>query len=1416
MRFLTALAVMPLLFAGGSALAQLAPSPASGWTEYTLGPTLEITLQNTVSKRGGLRVATDVNLDNIVAAKSGLWAVAEHQQVFVHWSVGAWHAVLGPPSLPDLVHINDAFEGPDGAACFLYFVPNVDGPQCVLLREGQWRAISEPQVFRDGRLHGPVRMLADTLGGVWCDGGAGHFADQPGWKVLAELPEDTRLAPPLCPWELRSRYGSYQEFYRLDSLGRIWCANTGPGGPGGFAPVVIIDPNPERPKRAAAQDSDWGRAYAVADTKGNWLKEWEAVAKAEPSTTSRARVVPYDGKRFWVILGGRQIWEVNHATLEGTLVWKSTDERSPKLEMLCKLGNAWYAFGAKKLFRLKDGTLDPVPMDQELYAAPRPAPTAGGDWLYRSSDTLWFVPNNGGPFRLVDRQSGIMIDHMYGVTTLPSGEAVAWEYDGNVAVLPKAADFSTRPPLLTPPAEGSIGQIPPDAAAGRAGCAWMQMHPEAVRSATGKIFGFPADDAEERLARWDGVSWTYLNLPERFSGGKPPIRDRDVLGNLWLFGSQNAEGKQACAKFLPDEERWQEFDDVEQVISALQPNEMLCPVYGGTRLEPVRSAKGDTIRITDKQLCVFTNGEWKRWSIPEFWKVLSDVAAAAASASPPLSPNLTRKPLPPEPERFDEEAAVTRIQGGALGLRLSSGTELAFKDGTWATVPMPWATRIIDSLGLPQIVSIDKDGAPGTRWRNHIECSYELENRCLYRTFRGERKPVFAEMPMTPLPLSDNTFSAAAGPGGWPVLFLESGLVFVPLDPFLPRFNETVETVEGNRVRIAAKDVPAGATVYWRHGWPDTKHRIVSRNGKGEIIHEENPPEWQVLEGGETQIGPFPDGQQIIEVVAADAQLHTSETLRAVIKIEAPADSVTLWARAVADAWPKHALEAEASLREKGRAGLDGLRQTLKTAPPEKAPALRRMIQIVDADRYVEAPEPSVRLPETATDTRPALETVSFGLVQDPDGRIWRVEHVENARYAVSVWTGQRWFSRPVEWGPGLWPLLAVDSAHRLWLTAKDAESPVRVFSPLGEDMLGEGTWKKYDNLRDALDAVGDSTLRFSATQHMEASPLGSLAGSPKGDLVFVTPDALHARLAGTWRRWGAAELPGALDPSTGQWRLLFDAENRLTVERRQDVLRLEGEWAVETRTKKVSPGNLAVAAFARVPAWNMQPDGLICSSFGVGALVLPKADLPSGYPSMVGCVLIDPTGTAFAQSRPEDQNCLRFHCAAVPPKTTASLATRDDGVRVIRVDKADAALRYAWHVDDGPWQGAVPDAEIALPPLPAGPHSVEVCAVNAAALPDPKPLRLEFEVAQGQVKAPEPADPDALIQQLRDGSPAEREQAAKALIDLGEPAAPKVKALLQETKDEGMRWRLETILQRLEQRSKREAGHAPGETKQP
>ena len=74
---------------------------ASGWTDYTLGPPLEITPQSVISKRSGQTTQNDYVLNNVIATPGGLWTFVSVSHGIAHWHDGAWRRVFAPGLPPD-------------------------------------------------------------------------------------------------------------------------------------------------------------------------------------------------------------------------------------------------------------------------------------------------------------------------------------------------------------------------------------------------------------------------------------------------------------------------------------------------------------------------------------------------------------------------------------------------------------------------------------------------------------------------------------------------------------------------------------------------------------------------------------------------------------------------------------------------------------------------------------------------------------------------------------------------------------------------------------------------------------------------------------------------------------------------------------------------------------------------------------------------------------------------------------------------------------------------------------------------------------------------------------------------------------------------------------------------------------------
>ncbi len=810
---------------------------SGGWVEYTLGPPLVLSPRKALVLQTNRDNEESITVDNVHPTPDGLWAALSGKHGFARWQEGAWHQVAAPGLPTESFTTTFAETGPDGSACFKWSPRQGGRIRCSMFRGGRVRTLAEAPP--GGKENQPKHLVADRNGAVWCDS-HGHFAG-PAWKEMAVVPAESSLYPDLWDWSVRSGCTSCAEEMRVDALGRVWYAKTHPDGIQGYPPIVIMDPAFSEFRKPAPQDNDWARSFAVVDVMGARLTPQPAAppAMVRPGKV-QAKIIPGKDNLFRVVVKGRNIWKVNPSTLEGTLLWKGADESSPWINNMFELGSTWYALATDNIYRLEGEQLVPVLPHPCEYIPDKPATTAEGAWFAGGPANLWFLPANGGPFRVVDRQSGAGLDNLYGVSMLSAGEAVGYDTAGRVVVLPKANAISNNPPLLTPPAAGTIGQIPPNPATGNPGCGWIQWQTATKEPVSGRRYGFSADRTEKRLARWDGVSWNYLDLPGKCSvSDMPDMVSTDILGNLWGFGTQTPDGRQCCAKFLPAEDRWQEWDDVEQAVPTLQPGEMVFNSSRGSRMLPVRNMDGITLRITGKGVSTFTNGEWQHWTAEDLWKTIPKPDPAAAP--------------PPIPEYLFADMGASRCMENGIAVWLSREKMFLFREGQWAYSVSPGLISPWDFQVPPPSATSEGNNAQSLQWREQLECTFIMEEGQLCRMFLGAKVPVFNEMPVTPLPVSDTTLMASPGPGGWPLLFLGGGVLFVLLDPILPRPNATIETVKGNLVRIAANDLPPGVRLYWRENWPDSPPMQPPSGARNSVAHPNKPDEWKPVEAA----GPY-------------------------------------------------------------------------------------------------------------------------------------------------------------------------------------------------------------------------------------------------------------------------------------------------------------------------------------------------------------------------------------------------------------------------------------------------------------------------------------------------------------------------------------------------------------------------------
>lgn len=1404
------LALTTLLLYPIAGLGEAPDAKDSEWTPITLGPTFQVSGSQRISQ--------------VLASPHGLWGYAG-ENVIIHCPDGVWHEVILPQPLHPESRILNEEHLPDGSVGFEWTSPR-GKPGVLLFYQGKMRRIDEALLFANDPMR-PKRLVRNAEGIVWCE----HFPETfcYGATIVCEIPHEN----PLFRWLPTSHFVNLdwnRHRFQGDPLGRVWFAPYRSETDHTIPPIVIIDITPTGQRYPGSSETTWGRAYGVFDPAGKRLSP--EISGPKP----KASMIPGKDGFLWVVLDGREIWSVNQTTLEGTFILRVEQDLEP-VTWIFEEGGQAYAITPSNLHRVEDDRLTPVlpgnyGINQDY------ATTSEGIWLQTFPTEggpkvwIWFVPIDGGPARPVDRQSGVLIDDCRGLLNTASGEVMAYDTNGRISILPKAHAISTAPPLRKAPEKGSIGQIPPDPERGHPGCAWVYFQRRPVRSDDGRLYGIIADHPD-KLARWDGMTWDYLDLPPEISKNKATwTYDLDFHGTLWLFRQPDERADAVAARFFPNEERWECFKDMRTLLSDAKPGELcLQGNYGQGLWFPYRDLNGRAAFLTETEVHVYIGGVWKSWSAQEVWRAFEKETVENEAQTP---------------KTFTWQSSVAILPDGKIRL-MADPSRAALLDGdTWSAIDREDYTYHISSpshliqegltrrygtdYSMEQMMAALREGVkpevipPLTGWQPQLPRVWKLSNGRLFRTFDGAQTPVFPEDMLLPLPANPEVVNAQSGAGGYPVLSI-GNLSLIVLEPVLQRPDIKLETRDGSFVRLAVSNLVQDASLYWRFADAQAKGGgFVYVMTDGDLVPTPTGEPWQRLEGAEIRLGPFEDGPRMIEAFAMNTQHRTSEMYLAALNIAADENNLEQWARQIADAWPERVPEAEEALKTKGRESIEVLEQVAASLPEDKVPALRRMLQIVDGDVYVPAPDPPFQLPEPpeepvdgflssisqrlvkklfASETRypGRWADVFSNLQQDPEGWVWCREQMPNGNTRAVMWTGRRWFERETPYNAmGQAGYLHLDTERRIWVTGAMPETTVWVFTPLDDRRIGEGVWKKYDDAFAAVDSLWRPGLRFGTDpEHRFRGhlSLAAMAVSASGDLLFTAQEAIHVRKEGAWKRWAAAELPGPLETATVGWECAFDHERRPLLLRQRDILRLgdDGQWRI-LKPHETFAFPIRAARSYIAPRWELRAQGLYLQDFGVTGLVVPREQLPADCPLQIGKAMESPCGALFLKAGAEnDREALTFliRYPLERPETKANLTVSDSGRAILHVEKTEDAPCHTWRLAGGVWQPAVSSEEIILPILPPGRYTIEVSAVNSAALADLSPLRFDFE------SWPISGEMEQMIEYLTHGNAIERDDAARWFLEQGPDILPQLKASLEDTRDENTRWRLDALIQRIE-----------------
>ncbi|HRZ81193.1 MAG TPA: hypothetical protein P5069_01980, partial [Candidatus Hydrogenedentes bacterium] len=965
--------------------------------------------------------------------------------------------------------------------------------------------------------------------------------------------------------------------------------------------------------------------------------------------------------------------------------------------------------------------------------------------------------------------------------------------------------------LLASPEEGSMGQIPPDPATRRPGCAWAVFSQGPFRTKSGILYGITRDRPDS-LVRWDGRAWTWRGFKEHFGVSGTPFRD--MVGNLWLMEGLDGKGEVRLARFVPEEDRF-DADSVEGWAGRLEKYWLVFEGYYRQAVPflPTACLDGRVLQMTPSEIRLYDKGKKSAWPGAELMKT---ALAAKGREGEPV------------PEVFPKDAHFIFNENGDALFFMPDAMPLIFQDGVWAVPKSSDYETFMPGIGR-RSPNFDRDEG-GAEIPATVE-GLEMADGRVWRTVGEERRDIFEGIPLPSLGVWPNSrVQAVTCAGGYPCFLLPNALLVV-LEQGQAQPVITPEVVAGNRVALHAANQPPDTALYWR----------VSGD-------------WKPCAGPGNETDPLPNGAHTIQCRFVDAALNPGPLIEVKAEVRAGRAEVEGWAEALVGGTPEEKEAARASLAAMGAEVFPLLVELAGLATPEKALHFRWAALRLNAD-FVTLPNspPPDTLPESGDGDPAKVDWSLTPLQRDAHGYVWALLEDEDSGPQGWMWTGGRWlhvFTIPKRLSNRYG--LALDSRDQVWIAWGQPQGSVMVGEPLGANRLGEMAWKEYTSLEQALDARFDDKTTF-APEPAGSQPehglnrvdwgFNRVLRLPDGGLAFHDSERVAARLGGKWRAWDMKQLVAPEDnrlPQLLMWGVT--ASGQLELGAYKKCVRLEPgpepAWkeapiaesvdAVVCASREAIGGAPegvpelageppAERVFSDIPcpggvSWRYTRIGLLRKGYGLWRVIAPLEALPDPGGHGLEDIQTSPCGTVFFSSLGKGGSA--WNLRAVPgldlhpqaPETRAELTAAGDGTLNLRftAGAGEGKVYHTWRVDGGPWQCATDAAETVVGPLSPGPHRVEVRALSEWVVPDPSPLVLEAEVVLSGDMV------DQWLQDLAGKDITARDRAARALLALGPEILPRLEALRGTVRDGDTGWWMDTLIERLKKGASGESAPPP------
>ena len=433
-------------------------------------------------------------------------------------------------------------------------------------------------------------------------------------------------------------------------------------------------------------------------------------------------------------------------------------------------------------------------------------------------------------------------------------------------------------------------------------------------------------------------------------------------------------------------------------------------------------------------------------------------------------------------------------------------------------------------------------------------------------------------------------------------------------------------------------------------------------------------------------------------------------------------------------------------------------------------------------------------------------------LLQTDGGKIFAVLRGDES--ALNDWDGQRWKRHRLPDNLQLWGecKIATDSKERAWLidwayNPDPLLRPCLIFDPANDQ------FHRFSNFQTALQAQAS---KLAGSQLGKGETFAAVFSSD-GRICYEDRTWNLQYFDGReWRHWHLNEIINGGLRNSSDREPFFASDGKLSI-----VLN-DSLWQCDELTgwKKTSapatrPARRAAAVLPAGSPYVPDADSVVADRRGVFWVVARKRLFRVGYGLHVPCftpsepqpfadgrklleVLTDNFGNAFLRTSVQG----REEYVLVPvrgqlPDTQSKVIEKSDESVTLELSTDTPKPRFAWRVDDGPWNEATTNTILRLDDLTVGKHRAQVVAIDERLQVDPTPAEIVFEVRSNPTERI-----GKWITQLGDKDFARREAAVATLARQPDLSLPTLRQALRQAKAD-QRWWLLAAIQRCEEQQR-------------